>query len=114
MALLFGWPEGLAQAQNADAVRSYARNLTEARCNESLQQVANGMQVVMGEMAEYWYSHLAFAEMGAAMIEQWSSGMERSLAKGLTISAQPIAKLPGVNSRPALERAAAGIGEPSK
>ncbi|QAX82709.1 type II toxin-antitoxin system HipA family toxin [Pseudomonas sp. DTU12.3] len=82
MALLLGgskaWPKHKMLVRFGRTVC----NLTEARCSELLLQVANGMLVAMGEMAEYSATHPAFAEMGAAMIEQWSSGMERSLAKG--------------------------------
>jgi serine/threonine-protein kinase HipA len=58
-----------------------ACNLTEGRCNELLQQVAHGMDVAMGEMTDYIKVHRAFAEVGEAMLEQWTSGIERSLIK---------------------------------
>lgn len=82
MALLLGGSKAWPKHKMLMRFGRTACNLTEARCNQLLQQVANGMQVAMGEMAEYGASHPAFAAMGAAMIEQWSSGMERSLAKG--------------------------------
>ncbi|WP_311884865.1 MULTISPECIES: type II toxin-antitoxin system HipA family toxin [unclassified Pseudomonas] len=81
MALLLGGSKAWPKHKMLVRFGRTACNLTEARCNELLHQVANGMQVAMGEMAEYSASHPAFAEMGSAMIEQWSSGMERSLAK---------------------------------
>ena len=82
MALLLGGSKAWPKHKMLMRFGRTACNLTEARCNELLQQVTNGMQVAMREIAEYSTRHPAFAEMGAAMIEQWSSGMERSLAKG--------------------------------
>lgn len=81
MALLLGGSKAWPKYKMLVRFGRTACNLTEARCNELLQQVANGMQVTMGEMAEYSAGHPAFAEMGAAMIEQWLSGMARSLIK---------------------------------
>lgn len=40
------------------------------------------MQMAMKEMAEYSRKHPGFAEVGEAMIEQWTSGLQRSLVKG--------------------------------
>ena len=59
-----------------------ACNLTEGRCNELLQQVIHGMAVAMGEMGQYIKANSTFAEIGGAMLEQWSEGMARSLVKG--------------------------------
>ncbi|MDT3313036.1 type II toxin-antitoxin system HipA family toxin [Pseudomonas sp. rhizo66] len=81
MALLLGGSKAWPKHKMLVRFGRTACNLTEARCNELLQQVANGMQITMGEMAEYSAGHPAFAEMGAAMIEQWLSGMARSLSK---------------------------------
>lgn len=81
MALLLGGSKAWPKHKMLVRFGRTACNLTEARCNELLQQVANGMQVTMGEMAEYSAGHPAFAEMGAAMIEQWLAGMARSLIK---------------------------------
>ncbi|RON83209.1 type II toxin-antitoxin system HipA family toxin [Pseudomonas fluorescens] len=81
MALLLGGSKAWPKHKMLVRFGRTACNLTEARCNELLQQVANGMQVTMGEMAEYSAGHPAFAELGAAMIEQWLAGMARSLIK---------------------------------
>jgi len=81
MALLLGGSKAWPKHKMLVRFGRTACNLTEARCNELLQQVTNGMQVAMGEIAEYSARHPAFAEMGAAMSGQWSSGMKRSLAK---------------------------------
>jgi len=40
------------------------------------------MQTAMAEMLEHCRTHQSFAEVGTAMIEQWESGIERSLTKG--------------------------------
>jgi len=58
-----------------------ACNLTEGRCNELLQQVVHGMDVAMAEMVDYIRGNGAFAMVGEAMIEQWKSGIARSLLK---------------------------------
>ncbi|UFQ00487.1 type II toxin-antitoxin system HipA family toxin [Pseudomonas fitomaticsae] len=82
LALLLGgskaWPKHKALIRFGRT----ACNLTEGRCNELLQQVVHGMQKVMEEMLEHCRTHQSFAVVGTAMIEQWESGIERSLTKG--------------------------------
>ncbi|MBC8998028.1 type II toxin-antitoxin system HipA family toxin [Pseudomonas sp. N40(2020)] len=82
MALLLGGSKAWPKHKMLMRFGRTACNLTEARCNELLQQVADGMRVAMDEMSEYSVTHPAFANVGTAMVEQWSSGMERSLIKG--------------------------------
>ena len=82
MALLLGGSKAWPKYKMLMRFGRTACNLTEARCNELLQQVVHGMQVATSEMADHCRTHQAFAEVGAAMIEQWKSGMERSLIKG--------------------------------
>lgn len=81
MALLLGGSKAWPKYKVLMRFGRTACNLTEARCNELLQQVLHGMQTAIGEMADHCQTHQAFAEVGAAMIEQWKSGMERSLIK---------------------------------
>ncbi|CAI8767581.1 hypothetical protein EMIT0P218_180060 [Pseudomonas sp. IT-P218] len=71
----------MAQVQNADALWPSACNLTEGRCNELLQQVAHGMDMAMTEMADHIKGNRHFASVGEALMEQWKSGMARSLVK---------------------------------
>ncbi|MCF4995438.1 type II toxin-antitoxin system HipA family toxin [Pseudomonas syringae] len=81
MALLLGGSKAWPKYKMLMRFGRTACNLTEGRCNELLEQVVHGMHEAMGEMAEYSKSHPAFAEVGAAMSEQWGIGMERSLVK---------------------------------
>ncbi|MFJ4193000.1 type II toxin-antitoxin system HipA family toxin [Pseudomonas sp. NPDC089534] len=82
MALLLGGSKAWPKHKMLVRFGRTACNLTEGRCNELLQQVADGIQVAMSEMAGHCRSHPAFAETGAAMADQWRAGMERSLIKG--------------------------------
>jgi len=81
MALLLGGSKAWPKHKMLVRFGRTACNLTEARCKELLQQVVDGMQLAMTEMAQYTQAHSGFAEVGAAMIEQWSSGIQRSLVK---------------------------------
>ena len=81
MALLLGGSKAWPKYKMLMRFGRLACNLTEGRCNELLQQVAHGMDVAMGEMTDYIKAHRAFAEVGEAMLEQWTSGIERSLVK---------------------------------
>ncbi|CAI8763330.1 type II toxin-antitoxin system HipA family toxin [Pseudomonas sp. IT-P294] len=81
MALLLGGSKAWPKYKMLMRFGRSACNLTEGRCNELLQQVAHGMDVAMGEMTDYIKVHRAFAEVGEAMLEQWTSGIERSLIK---------------------------------
>lgn len=81
MALLLGGSKAWPKYKMLMRFGRSACNLTEGRCNELLQQVAHGMDVAMGEMTDYIKAHRAFAEVGDAMLEQWTSGIERSLIK---------------------------------
>ncbi|MBP5946253.1 MULTISPECIES: type II toxin-antitoxin system HipA family toxin [unclassified Pseudomonas] len=82
LALLLGGSKAWPKNKVLMRFGRTACNLTEGRCNELLQQVVQGMQLAMDEMADHMRTHQPFAEVGAAMIEQWKSGMERSLIKG--------------------------------
>ncbi|WP_323150577.1 type II toxin-antitoxin system HipA family toxin [Pseudomonas glycinae] len=82
LALLLGGSKAWPKYKALMRFGRTACNLTEGRCNELLQQVVHGMQTAMAEMLEHCRTHQAFAEVGTAMIEQWESGIERSLTKG--------------------------------
>lgn len=82
MALLLGGSKAWPKYKMLVRFGRTACNLTEARCNELLQQVAHGMQMAIEEMARHSRQHPEFAEVGEAMIEQWTSGLQRSLIKG--------------------------------
>ncbi|MNZ97796.1 hypothetical protein D3C78_1170530 [compost metagenome] len=82
MALLLGGSKAWPKYKMLMRFGRSACNLTEGRCNELLQQVVHGMEVAMVEMLDHCRTNRAFAEMGAAMIEQWRSGVMRSLVKG--------------------------------
>ncbi|MHC8389560.1 type II toxin-antitoxin system HipA family toxin [Pseudomonas sp. MDT2-39-1] len=81
MALLLGGSKAWPKYKMLMRFGRSACNLTEGRCNELLQQVAHGMDVAMGEMAHYIRVNNGFAEVGDAMMEQWTSGVARSLVK---------------------------------
>ncbi|EJZ55925.1 HipA [Pseudomonas fluorescens R124] len=82
MALLLGGSKAWPKYKMLVRFGRTACNLTEARCSELLQQVAHGMQMAIEEMARHSRQHPEFAEVGEAMIEQWTSGLQRSLIKG--------------------------------
>jgi serine/threonine-protein kinase HipA len=82
MALLLGGSKAWPKYKMLMRFGRSACNLTEGRCNELLQQVAHGMEVAMGEMAQYIRANSNFAEVGDAMMDQWRSGQARSLVKG--------------------------------
>jgi serine/threonine-protein kinase HipA len=82
MALLLGGSKAWPKYKMLVRFGRTACNLTEGRSHELLQQVVQGMQSAMAEMVKHCQSHEAFAEVGAAMIEQWQAGLQRSLIKG--------------------------------
>jgi serine/threonine-protein kinase HipA len=81
MALLLGGSKAWPKYKMLMRFGRSACNLTEGRCNELLQQVTHGMEVAMTEMADYIKANRAFAEVGEAMLDQWASGVARSLVK---------------------------------
>lgn len=54
--------------------------LTEARCNELLGKVHDGMRHAMRELAEYRSTHPEFEVVGEKMIAAWEAGLARSIA----------------------------------
>lgn len=54
--------------------------LTEARCNELLGKVRDGMRHAMRELAEYRSTHPEFEVVGEKMIAAWEAGLARSIA----------------------------------
>ncbi|MVV47096.1 type II toxin-antitoxin system HipA family toxin [Pseudomonas sp. PB120] len=81
MALLLGGSKAWPKYKVLMRFGRSACNLTEGRCNELLQQVAHGMAVAMTEMELYIKANSVFADVGETMIEQWKSGVARSLTK---------------------------------
>ncbi|MGL6246111.1 type II toxin-antitoxin system HipA family toxin [Pseudomonas sp.] len=81
MALLLGGSKAWPKYKMLMRFGRSACNLTEGRCNELLQQVAHGMDVAMSEVTHYIRANRSFAEVGEAMMDQWKSGVERSLVK---------------------------------
>lgn len=81
MALLLGGSKAWPKYKMLMRFGRSSCNLTEGRCNELLQQVAHGIEVAMADMADYIKVNNVFAEVGEAMIEQWKSGVARSLVK---------------------------------
>ena len=62
-----------------DALEENAVSLTMPARLESYTW--DGIDVAMAEMAEYIKVSSVFAEVGEAMMEQWKSGVARSLVK---------------------------------
>ncbi|MBV7546943.1 type II toxin-antitoxin system HipA family toxin [Pseudomonas sp. PDM26] len=81
MALLLGGSKAWPKYKMLMRFGRSACNLTEGRCNELLQQVAHGVEAAMTEMAVYIKDNSVFASVGEAMMEQWASGVARSLVK---------------------------------
>lgn len=82
MALLLGGSKAWPKQKMLMRFGRTACNLTEGRCHELLQQVGHGIDVAMVEMAAYIKENRDFAAVGNAMMEQWRSGLTRSLVKG--------------------------------
>ena len=81
MALLLGGSKAWPKYKMLMRFGRSACNLTEGRCNELLQQVSHGINLAVAEMADYIRVNSVFAPVGEAMIEQWKSGVARSLIK---------------------------------
>ncbi|GAB6404968.1 type II toxin-antitoxin system HipA family toxin [Pseudomonas sp. MHK4] len=81
MALLLGGSKAWPKYKMLMRFGRSACNLTEGRCHELLQQVAHGMDVAMMEIAAHIKGNRDFASVGEALMEQWKSGMARSLVK---------------------------------
>lgn len=79
MALLLGGSKAWPKYKMLMRFGRSACNLTEGRCRELLQQVAHGMDVAMIEMAAHIKGNSDFSNVGEALMEQWKSGMARSL-----------------------------------
>lgn len=56
--------------------------LTEARCNELLARVQDGMSRAMTELLAYRSTHPAFEGVADKMVAAWSAGLARSIAPG--------------------------------
>jgi len=54
--------------------------LTEARCNELLARVQDGMTRAMTELSEYRSTHPEFEVVGEKMTAAWSAGLAKSIA----------------------------------
>jgi len=80
MGLLLGgskaWPKRKMLVQFG---RSWC-GLTEARCNELLARVRDGMSRAMEELSEYRSSHPEFEVVGEKMTAAWATGLARSIA----------------------------------
>ena len=80
MGLLLGgskaWPKRKMLVQFGRS----ACNLSEARCNELLANVNNGMSRAMLELSEYRRTHPEFDAVGEKMSAAWEAGRLRSIA----------------------------------
>ncbi|SDP14451.1 serine/threonine-protein kinase HipA [Pseudomonas extremorientalis] len=54
--------------------------LSEARCNELLARVQDGMAQAMAELSEYQSTHPEFAAVGEKMAAAWAAGLAKSIA----------------------------------
>jgi len=79
MALLLGGSKAWPKHKTLVRFGRVACQLTEGRCNELLQQVAHGMEQAMDEMQLYLQEHGHFETIGTAMLDEWKTGMHRSL-----------------------------------
>lgn len=80
MGLLLGgskaWPKRRMLVQFGRSSCS----LSEARCNELLGRVHDGMRRGMAELVEYRSSHPEFEVVGERMVAAWEAGLARSIA----------------------------------
>lgn len=80
MGLLLGgskaWPKRKMLVQFGRS----ACSLTEARCNELLARVQDGMTRAMTELSEYRSTHPEFEVVGEKMTAAWSAGLAKSIA----------------------------------
>lgn len=80
MGLLLGgskaWPKRKMLVQFGRSSCS----LSEARCNELLARVQEGMTHAMAELSAYQSTHPEFAVVGEKMTAAWTAGLARSIA----------------------------------
>lgn len=80
MGLLLGgskaWPKRKMLVQFGRSSCS----LTEARCNELLARVQDGMTRAMAELSEYRNTHPTFDAVGEKMTAAWAAGLAKSIA----------------------------------
>ncbi len=79
MALLLGGSKAWPKHKTLIRFGRVACQLTEGRCADLLNEVADGMQKAMGEIEQYLEREPAFEAVGRAMLDQWDQGMQRSL-----------------------------------
>lgn len=53
--------------------------LSEGRCRDLMEQVAEGMTKARGELLEYLRDHASFEPIGTRMLSEWDRGIQRSL-----------------------------------
>lgn len=79
MGLLLGgskaWPKRKMLIQFG---RSWC-SLSEARCNELLDIVRNGMSLALDELGAYRSAHPVFEAVGEKMAAAWTEGLARSI-----------------------------------
>ncbi|MGY2373949.1 type II toxin-antitoxin system HipA family toxin [Pseudomonas sp. SDO524_S393] len=79
MGLLLGgskaWPKRKMLVQFGRS----ACGLSEARCNELLVRVRDGMSRALSELSEYRNTHPAFDAVGEKMVGAWAAGLARSI-----------------------------------
>ena len=80
MGLLLGgskaWPKRKMLVQFGRSSCS----LTQARCNELLARVDDGMSCAMAELSEYRSTHPEFEAVGEKMAGAWAAGLARSIS----------------------------------
>ena len=80
MALLLGGSKAWPKHKTLIRFGRVACQLTEGRCADLLNEVADGMKKAMIELEQYLERQPAFEAVGHAMLNQWAEGMQRSLA----------------------------------
>lgn len=79
MALLLGGSKAWPRRKMLVQFGRTSCNLTEARCDQLLARVYQGMSRTMDELSDYRSTHLEFDAIGAGMMAAWRAGLVRSV-----------------------------------
>jgi serine/threonine-protein kinase HipA len=82
MGLLLGGSKAWPKRQMLVQFGRTSCNLSEARCNELLARVQDGMTQAMAELSSYRSAHPEFEAVGGKMLAAWSAGLAKSIVQG--------------------------------
>lgn len=80
MGLLLGGSKAWPKREMLVKFGRSACGLTQARCNELLVRVRDGMTRAMAELSQYRSAHPEFEAVGEKMTAAWAAGLAKSIA----------------------------------